>query len=144
MSTPQHNNAGEGLIKDRYELILREFQNLVSFGYLLLVILGMLFESIYYYYFGINIFEYSTVLDFLLAPFRRPVTVFFLLIALGSASLGYFLDAWMEKRLPRLHNFLNLGLAKKSLFKRIRLIGMVVVFGLLTIFYAIMIGQEAR
>ena len=44
------------------------FQNALSLGYLFLLILGIIRDSIYYGYLGINIFYYSDLLDVLLSP----------------------------------------------------------------------------
>jgi hypothetical protein len=38
-------------------------QKLLPFGYLYLVVMGILKESIYYYQIGINILKYSTIMD---------------------------------------------------------------------------------
>ena len=49
----------DGLIKDAYELVLKEIQSLVTVFYLLAVGLGMLFCYFRYTKFNINIFEYA-------------------------------------------------------------------------------------
>lgn len=43
-------------------------QNLLPFGYLFLVILGIVKESLAYYQIGINIIRYSSVMDILISP----------------------------------------------------------------------------
>lgn len=43
-------------------------QNLLPFGYLFLVILGIVKESLAYYQIGINIVRYSSVMDILISP----------------------------------------------------------------------------
>lgn len=43
-------------------------QKILPFGYLFLVILGILKESIYYYQVGINILKYSNIMDILISP----------------------------------------------------------------------------
>ena len=64
-----------GLINDKYELIAKEFQTVLSVFYLLLMGVGMLFSYEKYSRFGINIFQYSDIFDFLLTPFR-DITIF--------------------------------------------------------------------
>lgn len=54
----------QGLIKDAYELILKEIQSIVTVLYILMVGLGMLFNYQKYSEFGINIFEYADIFDF--------------------------------------------------------------------------------
>ena len=48
-----------------------EFQDYLSFGYLYLLIVGVVSDSIYYGYLGINIVSYSSLLDVLLSPIVR-------------------------------------------------------------------------
>ena len=45
-----------------------KIQNLLPLGYLYLVILGILKESIVFYQLGINILKYSTIMDILISP----------------------------------------------------------------------------
>ena len=45
-----------------------KFQDYLSFGYLYLLILGILRDSIYYGLVGINIMQHSTIMDVLLSP----------------------------------------------------------------------------
>ena len=94
----------KGIINDRFETVIKEFQGIMSFGYIILIILGMLFESIYYGQFGINIFQYSGILDFLLVPFRRP-TVLIILIGLSLFWYFYFITLFnfLKKKTPKFH-----------------------------------------
>ena len=130
----------EGLIKDRYEIIFKELQNILAFGYLALIIIGMIYEAIYYSYFAINIFEYSEVLDFLLAPFRRPLTIIYLLIAITAMVVGFILDKWFQK-MPKLYRFLHFGMANKSWFPTYRRWSLVITFILLVVIYAGLVGK---
>ena len=102
----------QGIIKDRIELIIRELQNLLAFGYVCLIILGMMFEIGYYSFFGINIFEYAGVSDFLLAPFRRPVSLMILFIIGLYIILAYPVDVWMAKNWPKFYRIINFGIIK--------------------------------
>ena len=45
-----------------------EIQDYLSLGYVFLLVLGVLHQAIYYKYLGVNILEYSSVLDVLLSP----------------------------------------------------------------------------
>lgn len=93
-----------GVIDDRFEAVIREFQGVISFGYLILILLGMIFESIYYGQFGINIFRYSGIFDFLLVPFRRPV-VLVILVGLSIFTYLYFIALYnyLREKNPKLH-----------------------------------------
>ncbi len=43
-------------------------QDYLSIGYVFLLVLGVLYQTIYYKYLGINILEYASVLDVLISP----------------------------------------------------------------------------
>jgi hypothetical protein len=43
-------------------------EKMLPFGYLILVILGILKESVFYYQIGINILKYSNLMDILISP----------------------------------------------------------------------------
>ncbi|MDY0990139.1 hypothetical protein SOM12_22095 [Flavobacterium sp. CFBP9031] len=45
-----------------------DLEKLLPFGYLFLIVMGILKDSIYYYQFGINILRYSTIMDVLISP----------------------------------------------------------------------------
>lgn len=49
-------------------IVSENIQKLLPFGYLYLVIMGILKESIYYYQIGVNILKYSTIMDILISP----------------------------------------------------------------------------
>lgn len=59
-----------------------EIQKLLPLGYIYLVILGILKESIFYYQLGINILKYSTIMDILISPIAEftsnPITLCFI------------------------------------------------------------------
>ena len=68
-----------------------QFQDYLSFGYLYLLLVGIVSDSIYYGMVGINIISYSTILDVLLSPVVRLtdnilLPVFIILLPV----LGYF------------------------------------------------------
>jgi hypothetical protein len=60
-----------------------EIQKLLPLGYIYLVILGILKESIFYYQLGINILKYSTIMDILISPIAEftsnPITLLFII-----------------------------------------------------------------
>ena len=43
-------------------------ERLLPFGYLILVILGIVKESVFYYFIGVNILKYSNLMDVLISP----------------------------------------------------------------------------
>lgn len=48
--------------------ISADLEKLLPFGYLFLILMGILKDSIFYYQFGINILRYSTIMDILISP----------------------------------------------------------------------------
>lgn len=104
-----------GLIDDKYELIVKEFQTILSVFYLLLVGIGMLFSYSKYSKFGINIFQYSDIFDFLLAPFRDVTIFIFSFITIFVVFLVYKLNELTKKKFPKYYNSkFNFGLLKSK------------------------------
>lgn len=64
----------EGMIKDRYEVIIKEIETVITICYILAVGVGMLFNYKKFSKFGINKFDYADVFDFLIAPFSDFLT----------------------------------------------------------------------
>lgn len=48
--------------------ITQGLQKMLPFGYLFLVVMGLLKESVFFYQIGVNILKYSTVMDVLISP----------------------------------------------------------------------------
>ena len=72
----------EGIIKNSYELIIKELQTLMSISYIIAVGIGMLFSFQKYHRFGINILDYADVFDFLIAPFSDVKVLLFSLVSI--------------------------------------------------------------
>lgn len=47
---------------------IEKFQNLLPLGYLFLVMLGIIKETVYFHQIGINILKYSSIMDILISP----------------------------------------------------------------------------
>lgn len=106
----------EGLIKDAYELVLKEIQTIVTISYLLIVGIGMLFNYHKYSEFGINIFDYADVFEFLIAPFSDFKILLFSTITIILSLLLLKLDIVLRRKYPKTTSKMNLGLDKKSWF----------------------------
>lgn len=118
------NKADEGLIKNRFELLLGELQTIIYVFYGLLVGLGMLYNYFRYREFGINIFEYAGVLDFLIAPFSD---LRILLLAAGVSLFCYLIyrfDVWLARKFPRFYNVMAFGQANRKGYKNFRSIAL--------------------
>lgn len=118
----------EGLIKDAYELVIRELQSVVTVAYICMVGIGMLFNYHYYDNFGVNIFEYGDVLDFLITPFEDIIIVVFTVL---SSILVWGLsqaDKFWKKKSPKWYSTLNFGIDKSSWFTVYRGVGFTLLF----------------
>lgn len=120
----------EGLIKDAYELLLKEIQSIITILYILMVGIGMLFNYKKYSRFGINIFDYADVFDFLVTPFQDTriilASVITLIFPIGFFWLGFYL----KKQFPNFYSILNLGLSKRNWYRKMKL----VLFGIILIY----------
>ena len=115
-------NSNEGLIKDTYEAVIKEIQTIITIAYILAVGIGMLFNHQKYAEFGINIFDYGDIFDFLIAPFSD---FYILLFALTSILLVYILfkiDTYWKNKWPKSYSFVNFKRDKKPWFTTYRLI----------------------
>jgi cyclopropane fatty-acyl-phospholipid synthase-like methyltransferase len=118
---PEKNGErDEGLIKDSYELILKELQTVIAIFYLLLVGIGMLFTYKKYAVFGINIFEYADVFDFLIAPFQDIKIIYITLGMMIVPGIVIYLDRIWKLKRPEWYSRWNFGWDKKPWFNLFR------------------------
>ena len=79
-----------------------QFQDYLSFGYIYLLLLGIVSDSIYYGMVGINVISYSTILDVLLSPIVRLTDNIVLpAVIIVLPVVGYFyikLIVFLEKK----------------------------------------------
>jgi hypothetical protein len=110
----------EGLIKDTYELILKEIQTVVTLSYIIVVGIGMLFNFQKYSEFGINIFDYANIFDFLIAPFSDFKILLFSTITIILVLLFFKLDSFSKRKFPKFYSKMNFGMDKKSWYSLYR------------------------
>jgi len=118
----------EGLIKDTYELIIKEVQTVITASYIIAVGIGMLFNYQKYSEFEINIFNYSDVFDFLIAPFSDFYILLFATASILCVSLLIKLDILWKNKWPKFYSKVNFGLDKKSWYKTYRIILFIISF----------------
>lgn len=76
---------------------------LLPFGYLYLIVMGILKDSVYYYFFGIHFLNYSTVMDVLLSPISDITSeppIFFAVVGFVVFSLFLYFNRtkkWAKK-----------------------------------------------
>ncbi len=92
-------------------------QTYVTLGYLIIVVIGMMFDYDYYNRFSINIFEYADILDFLLAPVKNLQLMIFAFGSFLVVLLFFRLDKlWMTKS-PKTYKRMNFGMGVNSASK---------------------------
>lgn len=123
----------EGIIKDAYELIIKEVQTIISISYIAAVGIGMLFNYQKFIQFGINIFDYADVFDFLISPFSDVKILSFTIISILMALLIAYLDVSWKRKFPEAYSRFNLGWDEKSWFTGLRVIST----GILIILYLV-------
>lgn len=70
-------------------------------GYLILNVIGVTFSGVYFYYFNINILEYSQISDFVVIAFKDPFYIIFFLLTVFIIFLLYLWDKWILKKFPK-------------------------------------------
>ena len=135
----------KGIIDEKFETIIKEIQGIISFGYIILIVLGMIFESIYYGQFGINIFNYSGILDFLLVPFRRPIVLAILIGVYLFIHLYFFtLNKFLHRKLPKVHNFIYGKTSKKEGYLKSNIFKLLMIYFVITISWAYIISKKNK
>ncbi|MEN2415940.1 hypothetical protein [Flavobacterium mesophilum] len=75
-----------------------DIQKLLPFGYLFLVIMGIIKECFFHYQLGINILKYSTIMDILISPIAtftsNPIVLIFIL---SLFLFHYYLPSILSK-----------------------------------------------
>ncbi|MEP3371686.1 MAG: hypothetical protein ABJO28_00050 [Maribacter dokdonensis] len=133
----------EGLIKDTYELIIKEIQTVITVSYIIAVGIGMLFNYQKYSEFGINIFNYSDVFDFLIAPFSDFYILFFATASILIVSILIKLDTLWKNKRPKSYSRFNFG-SKKSWYKTYRIILFSITFDIYLYMAADFYGRYAK
>jgi hypothetical protein len=83
-------------------LTFNSIQDIFSFGYLYLLILGIVGDSIYYGIVGVNIISYSNVLDVLLSPIvHLTSSLQFPIVIIGLPGLLYLYVLFLRRVLSR-------------------------------------------
>ncbi len=117
------------LLEDkRIKLFFKESQAILAISYVIAIAIGMLFMHQKYAEFGINIFDYAGVFDFLMAPFSDFRILFFTICSLGLTYFIYLFDRVYERRFPRIYDKVNFGLNRKYWYRSMRNISALALF----------------
>ena len=100
------------MTKKRIEL---DTQAYITLAYLSTVAVGMMFDYKYYREYGINIFEYADILDFLLAPVKNLEVIAFVAITAFFIFLGFWADNLWQKKSPKSYSRMNFGISVETI-----------------------------
>lgn len=118
----------EGIIKDTYEAVIKEIQTILTVSYVLAIGIGMLFNYQKFSEFGINIFDYADVFDFLIAPFSDFIILLFIVGSLTITYVLFSLDQFMKRRFPKAYSKQSFGWDKKKWYEAFRYISYLILF----------------
>lgn len=77
---------------------IEKFQNLLPLGYIFLVVLGIIKESVFFHQIGINILKYSSIMDILISPIATLTSHPVVLIAIALIFvLHFYLPSFINK-----------------------------------------------
>jgi len=127
----------ENLIKEIINKVLKSAQLVLTLAYLMAIGVGMLFNYHKYEAFGINIFDYSSIFDFLIAPFADFKIVVFTVVTLCLTYLLFKGDAYWKKKFPNSYSKSIFNLEQYSWYRNLRHIMYFVIF----IWYLVMAAQ---
>lgn len=98
------------------QFFFKELQNLSIVFYGSIVGIGMLFTYKKYAAFGINIFEYADIFDFLVAPFADFNILLYTALTLLVVAVLVRFDDWARRKYPVLYSKTSFGWDKSPNF----------------------------
>jgi hypothetical protein len=122
------NKKKEELIKDTFKLVLKEIQTTIPISYVLAVGIGMLFNFHKFSEFGINIFDYADVFDFLIAPFSDIKIFLFTIVSISLSYLFFKFDLLWKQKFPKSYSKINFGWDKKIWYDSFRYFAFAIIF----------------
>jgi len=102
------------LLNSTIDFLKKDVSLSLTLGYVVLISLGILFNSLYYSYFGIDILAYCDLTDHLITPIREPSVLIFFIANLGFFYLISLFDGWLKSTKPVLYQKLMLGINDES------------------------------
>lgn len=96
---------------------LEKLQTYLPLGYLYLVILGIIKESIHFFQLGINILKYSTLMDVLLSPIADLMShplIFVLFVLFIGSYYGFLKYVYNSKNEKLFQNFMGKNKRKED------------------------------
>lgn len=94
-----------------------ELSRWLPIGYLLMVLVGMLFNYFKFDYFGVNIFQYASVFDFLISPFEDTHILIFIFASMLVVVFSIVMDRLWEKHFPKSYRRWSFCWTQKKWYK---------------------------
>ncbi len=106
-------------MKEKFEnevvrLFAKNYQMILTLLYLFAIATGMLFNAVMYGRYGINIFDYSDIFDFLIAPFADYRILLFTIISFFLTYVFVKFDLTIKTKYPKFYFILNFGIHSES------------------------------
>lgn len=131
-----------------FRFTLADVPNILGLFYLFAIGIGMLFTYQKYSEFGINIFDYADVFDFLIAPFADFTILLFTVSSLAIVYIVYLFDSWWSRNFSKSYSIVHFGVSKKSWFKFYRysifLISLIFYLYSASDYYGTISGEKVR
>lgn len=115
-------------LKERYERVLGELPRLLPLGYLVMVVVGMIFNYFKYSAFGLNIFQYASVFDFLISPFEDMAILLFIFGSLLLVVFTVAMDHAWKKHWPKSYRRWTFHWMEKGWYKSLSYLLVIVVY----------------
>jgi hypothetical protein len=132
------------LIKNIFEKIIKEIQSVITILYLFTVGIGMLFNYYKYTEFGINIFDYAGIFDFLIAPFADIKIVFFTFSTVIITVLIFYFDRFWETKYPKSYLRFSLNMNNHPWYKRTKMFFSLLIFIIYLFLSANLYGKKVK
>ncbi len=87
----------------------KDISLMLTFGYLFLIMIGMIFNAVFFAINHLNIFKYAEISDFLLAPFRDFYILIFTALSIVLILGFYQLGDYLELHYPKFYHKLMMG-----------------------------------
>ncbi len=108
------NNMKEKFENEVVRLFAKNYQMILTLLYLFAIATGMLFNAVMYGRYGINIFDYSDIFDFLIAPFADYRILLFTIISFFLTYVFVKFDLTIKTKYPKFYFILNFGIHSES------------------------------
>ncbi|MCC9043396.1 hypothetical protein LNQ81_12020 [Myroides sp. M-43] len=127
----------ENIVKKLVNKLMKSAQLVLTLAYLMAIAIGMLFNYQKYDAFEINIFDYASIFDFLIAPFADFKIVAFTVLTLLLTYLLFKGDVYWKENFPSSYSKSSFNLERYSWYRKIKGALFFVIF----IWYLTMVSQ---